>query len=677
MLMISLNDSVSKLSLVGPVYQKRLKKLEIKKINHLLLHVPHRYEDYRMIHNAKGIKSGQPVTLVGKVVFARNQYTRTNKKIQLLEVENDLGGTFLAIWFNQPFLVRNFKKGEMLSLSGKIDWFGRKLALISPEYEKIIPGETLIHTGRVVSIYPETKGVSSKWIRRRIWEILNSGFDTPDYLDDKIRDKYNLMCKREAINKVHFPANLEEAEEARKRLAFDELLVLQAQNLMRRGDWQTKQPTFRLKVDDRYTKEFIDSLPFKLTASQKEAVSEILQDLGKEVPMNRLLEGDVGSGKTVVAAIASLNSFINGYKSIFMAPTQILAEQHFDTLNKLFQALRVRISLITSAGIKTGPGRSDIIIGTHALIYNKLDISDSALVVIDEQHRFGVEQRASLMKLAENKRKIPHVLTMTATPIPRTVALTFYGDLSLSTLRELPSGRKPITTWIVPPQKRRAAYRWVREQIKNDGIQAFVVCPLIEESEVETMKQVRSAKTEFDKLRKSFLDLRFGLIHGRLKAKEKQEVIKKFREKEIDILVATPVVEVGIDIPNATIIVIEAAERFGLAQLHQLRGRVGRGLTKSYCLLFTEKESQKVQGRLAALRESKSGFELAELDLEIRGPGEIFGYKQHGVPELKIASWQDIQIIKDSKKLAEEIFENPQKYQKIIRYFKSKEVASN
>jgi ATP-dependent DNA helicase RecG len=375
--------------------------------------------------------------------------------------------------------------------------------------------------------------------------------------------------------------------------------------------------------------------------------------------MNRLLEGDVGSGKTVVAAAGIFASFLNGYQSLIMAPTQILANQHYQTLKKLFDKFNLRISLITSDSKKIELGRSDVFVGTHALIHSKIDFDKVAFVVIDEQHRFGVEQREHLIK----KTGTPHILTMTATPIPRTIALTTYGDLDLSVLTEMPKGRTKVTTWVVPETKRKGAYEWVNKQIIDGKCQMFVVCPLIEQSTVETMADIKNVTTEFEKLKSVFSKLKLGLLHGRLKPGEKEEVLKSFRDGKIDILVATPVVEVGIDIPNATIMVIEAAERFGLAQLHQLRGRVGRSDKKSYCLLFS---NIKYSRRLRAMEKTHSGFELAELDLEIRGPGEIFGTAQSGFPELKVASWNNYELIKEAKDVALDVIKNPKKYPLLV-----------
>lgn len=631
--------------MVGPVYQMRLEKIGIKTFKDLIYHIPARYLDFREKSPISCLSIGDTITIKGKVNSIKNLYTRSGKKIQLAEV-SDKSGNIDAIWFNQPFLLDVIKKGETYSFSGKVDWFGRKKAMVSP----------LIDTFGIVPIYPETYGISSKWLRGRIKTAYQlAGENIKEYLPQT----YDFLDLPSAIKEIHFPNNLDNAGRARERLAFDELLALQIANIKRKSLWQKNHPVYKLETNRMQINQFIDNLPFKLTVSQNKVIDEIIEDFQKPYPMNRLLEGDVGSGKTVVAATAAFISFLNGCQSVIMAPTQILAQQHFDTLNSLLQPFKVRISLITSAITEKDLGRCDIFVGTHALIHQKINMDKVALVVIDEQHKFGVEQREHLVKKVGRKNISPHVLTMTATPIPRTVALTFYGDLDLSMLNEMPLGRQKITTWIVPSGKREGAYKWIDSQITVHRSQCFIVCPLIEESESETLKDIKSVTKEYQNLKKIFQGRRLGLLHGRLKMEEKNKVIEKFRNHKLDILVATPVVEVGIDIPEATIMVIEAADRFGLAQLHQLRGRVGRSNIKSYCLLFYQQEGSKIKARLSAMEKGISGFELAELDLKLRGPGEIFGLRQSGIPELKIASWTDIDLIKRAKSVAEELSKHP------------------
>jgi ATP-dependent DNA helicase RecG len=669
---MKLSSSVSELALVGPYYQKKLSKLGIFEVSDLLNHVPHRYIDFSQVFPISKVKAGDILTVKGKIKSIKNQYTRSVRKIQFAEIE-DKTGTISAIWFNQPYIINTLKEGEDVSLSGKIDWFGRKIAFISPEYEKNVVGKVGLHTGRLVPIYPETSGLSSKWLRGRIKEaLIQTSNDILEILPDEVLKKYTLAQLKDSFYYIHFPESLNQAAEGRKRLAFDELLLLHIASFRRKLDWKKNDSTFNLNIDKKAIGEFISKLNFKLTASQLKVVEEMFSDFTKKYPMNRLLEGDVGSGKTVVAAIGAFISFINGYQTVFMAPTQILAQQHYNTLKELFDPYKARISLLTSGQIKKDFGKQDIFVGTHALI-NKNELFDKvSLVVIDEQQKFGVSQREKLIKKARNKKVSPHVLNLTATPIPRTVALTLYGDLDLSTLNELPQGRLPITTWLVPPTKREGAYKWIEKSIKDEKVQVYLVCPLIEESEKETMLTIKSAKKEFETLKKVFPNLTLGLMHGKLKSKEKEEIINKFKEGKTDILVSTPVVEVGIDVENATIMVIEAAERFGLSSLHQLRGRVGRGTKKSYCLLFTESKTEKVTTRLSAMQKNLNGFELAELDLKLRGPGEVFGTKQHGFPELKIASWQDIDLIKETKEVALEAINSPKKYQTLLELVDSR-----
>ena len=657
---MDLASQVGEIPYVGSHYKNRLEKLGIKTVEDLLNHVPSRYLDFSLTSKISQVRLGEVVSIKGEIVSLKNQYTKSGRKMQIGSLK-DSTGKITAVWFNQPFLIRALYPGTHVALAGKVDFFGKTVALISPEYEIIKESGVLLHTQGIIPIYPETQGVSSKWLRARIKSLLESTiFD--EYLPEGILQKLQLPKIREAYRFVHSPRIFEEAASGKKRLAFDELLFLQLRNVSRKLTWKKNKAAYQLSVNGSQVFQFISSLPFELTSSQERSVDEILEDFARDYPMNRLLEGDVGSGKTVVAAIAAFVAFANGYQSVFMAPTQILAQQHFNTLNSLLQPFKVRISLLTSDIKKSDLGRTDVFVGTHALIHNKLDFDKVALVVIDEQHRFGVEQRAHLIKKSGKGGSAPHVLTMTATPIPRTVALTFYGDLDLSTLDELPAGRQKITTWIVPPTKREGAYEWMKSQISKLKCQIFVVCPLIEESQVETMQQVKAAKGEYENLKKIFKTLKVGLLHGRQSAKQKNEVLDKFRAGQIDILVATPVVEVGIDIPNATIMLIEASERFGLAALHQLRGRVGRGKKKSYCLLFSESKSEKVLTRLEAMTKDATGFELAELDLKMRGPGEIFGTRQHGFPELKIASWEDIDLIRKTKETAGLIFKNLKDY---------------
>ncbi|MDO8504076.1 MAG: ATP-dependent DNA helicase RecG [bacterium] len=674
---MDISSSVRYVPLIGPRFATRLKKLSIETVKDLVYHFPYRYEDYTLISDIKSLQPGETATVKGQIITIKNIYTRGGRKIQTATL-SDGERNIEVTWFNQPFLIKILPPGTWVSLSGKIGWFSRKKAFISPDYEKLSTiGQGTLHTGRLVPIYPETYGLNSKWLRSRIAPTLPEVLhQIEEFLPAYVREQNKFLELSEAIEKIHFPKTQDEAQEARRRLSFDELFSLHLTSLTRRQDWTKNQLAHRLVVDQEKVLEFIGNLPFNLTLSQKRAMREIADDLSKNSAMNRLLEGDVGSGKTVVAALACFIASSNGYQSAVMAPTQILAMQHFQTLENVLRPLGVQVALVTGERRKVKSsewqGVADVTVGTHSLIQKAHDFERLALVVIDEQHRFGVAQRALLAQKGDGVTS--HVLTMTATPIPRTVALALYGDLDLSTLDELPKGRVKIKTWTVPSQKRASAYRWIRKHVKDTIEQAFIVCPLIEESQIETMKSVKAVTAEFDRLsNEEFPDLRLGLLHGRLKVGEKEKVMQKMREGKIDILVATPVVEVGIDMPNATIMMIEGAERFGLAQLHQLRGRVGRGTKQSYCLLFTESQSEKVSTRLRAMERTMSGRMLAELDLKLRGPGEIYGTEQHGFPELKIASFSDVGLVKKAQETAESLVKDLKKYPRIQEIIREKE----
>ena len=586
----------------------------------------------------------------------------------------------------KKFLIAaGLKKGDAVSLAGKVDWFKNRVMLQSPQYEVIYKNGETIHTGRLVPIYNETRGISSKWLRRQISKILKEQIQfMNEYIPTSILKKNELIAFAQAIEQIHFPKSLEDAGKSRLRLAFDELFTLQLASLTRRAEWKNKfvGNQFSISKYDKDVENFLKKLPFELTNAQKKAVKEIFEDLESKKPMNRLLEGDVGSGKTVVGSIAMFLAFLNGYQSVFMAPTEILAQQHFETISKLLKPFGVTTSLKTGSikykveSIKYEKEKihntkyiiqnTDILIGTHAVLSKKINFKNLGLVVIDEQQRFGVEQRGVIRRKGKN----PHLLTMTATPIPRTIALTLYGDLDLSFLSEMPRGRKIVKTWLVPKEKREDAYKWITKQIAGSIGQVFVICPFIEES--ETLTTVKAAIKEFERLKKEvFPNLKLGLLHGKLKSKEKDKILSDFKTGKLDILVATPVVEVGIDIPNATIMVIEAADRFGLSQLHQLRGRVGRGDKQSYCLLFTQSQNQMTVQRLKSMEEIYVGAQLAELDLKLRGPGELYGTAQHGVPSLKIASFSDFSLIEKTRKEAELIFPKLKDYPLLLEKIKN------
>ncbi len=670
--MVSLKTNVRSMGGIYKRYAASLEKLGIINLEDFLYHIPFRYEDYSLISSISQTQPGETVTVRGEVLEIKNQYTRSHFTLQKAKVK-DPTGQIDIVWFNQPYIPKSISIGDKISLSGKVEEKAGKLQLSSPDFE--IGERDFIHTGRLVPVYPETRGVSSKWIRRQVFKLLNENKnEIEDYFPDEILKRNRLNTLFYSFKQIHFPESLNEITSARSRLAFDELFLIQISSTLRRLDWQKnlKGYSFDIEKNKENIEKLRNSLPFQLTNAQTKAIEQIFRDLTQAKPMNRLLEGDVGSGKTIVAAIAIYLTHLNGFQSVLMAPTEILAQQHFNTVSKFLSPFGIRIGLATGSK-KESLGDFDVLIGTHAVLSEKIKFDKLGFIVIDEQQHFGVEQRAIMRKKGKN----PHVLTMTATPIPRTIALTMYGDLDLSVLDEMPRGRKKIKTWLVPKFKRNAAYEWIKKQIDQNASQIFIICPFIEES--ETMQTVKAATKEFDSLQKDvFKKYKLGLIHGKLKSKEKEETLNDFKNKKFDILVATPVVEVGIDIPNAGVILIEASERFGLSQLHQLRGRVGRNSKQAYCLLFTESNSSLTNQRLKAMETTNVGAELAELDLKMRGPGEIYGTAQHGKQLLKIASFSDFDLIKQTRAEAERIITKLDKYPKLskkIKEINAKEVS--
>lgn len=653
---MNLSTPIEKIPRVGPQHQKKLKKLGVKTVADFLFHFPHRYEDFSNIMPISKVKVGELVSIQGKILEIKNIRTWKKRMILTQSLVEDNSGAIRVIWFNQPYLSNVLKEGNFVSLAGKVAFSKGKTYLSNPAYEKIpnLNIQTLTHTGGLVPVYPETEGLSSKWLRHILRPLLlKFKGEIQDPLPENIRNTHQLFPLQKAIWQIHFPDSSKLAEAARKRFSFESLFFIELQVLKVRQKLM-KEKARAIPFDLNLIKDFIKTLPFKLTAAQKKANRQILKDLEKPRPMNRLLEGDVGSGKTVVATMAALNVAKAGFQVVFMVPTEILAKQHFQEISKLLKKFNLNIGLLTGKE-KTKKEKPDILIGTHALIQDKIKFKNLALVIVDEQHRFGIEQRA---KLCRQKNFIPHLLSMTATPIPRTLALTVYGDLDLSLIDELPKGRKKVITKVIPPRERVKTYQFIRKEVK-EGKQVFVICPRIEKNEKNlSWAEAKAVKEEYEKLsKKVFSDLKVGILHGKMKTEEKEKVMKDFKNKKIDVLVSTSVIEVGIDIPNATVMMIEGAERFGLSQLHQFRGRVGRRERQSFCFLFTESPAQKTQKRLKALITSENGFELAEKDLEIRGPGEIFGKAQWGIPDLAMNSLKDIFLVEKTRQAAKEILE--------------------
>lgn len=659
MSMIHLDTPVEELFLVGPIMGGKLKKLGITTIEDLLRHVPFRYEDFRIISKIDKLQEGEVATVHGTIDSIKNVYTRNRRTFQEAIVK-DQTGTIKVMWFNQPFLLNALKVGSLVSLSGKTKRFGARLSIDSPVYELLKEESSdrvlaTIHTGRLVPVYPETYGVSSKWLRSRIKTALKLvGNQIIDFLPTEIIRRNDLFDEKHAIFQIHFPDSEDTEIKARKRLSFDELFLIQLASQLKKQT-QKKEKVKKIFKVDKYKKEvekFIQSLPFTLTNAQKKAILEIQEDLKENTPMNRLLQGEVGSGKTVVATIAIYIAHLNGTESVLMAPTEILANQHYKTLSELLLPMGIKVSLFTR---KEKQETSTVIVGTHAVLQKSLKLKKVGLIIIDEQQRFGVSQRGVLGKKGKN----PHLLTMTATPIPRTLALALYGELDVSYINELPKERKIVKTWVVPNEKRQSAYKWITEKLKETKSQAYIICPFIEES--ESMTTVKAAKSEYEKLKNVFPSLSLGLLHGKLKTTERNQILEEFKSGKIDVLVATPIVEVGIDVPNATIMLIEAGDRFGLTQLHQLRGRVGRGAKQGYCLLFTENESTNSIERLKIMETNFIGANIAEKDLKRRGPGDMYGLKQHGFTDarLKVATFEDEVLVKNAKDEAHTLIENP------------------
>jgi len=667
---------------ITPNTATKFARLGVKTLYDLLYFLPRRYIDYSQRKAIAELEEGKEQTIIA-TIWQSKVVTLGNRQ-GTEAIVGDETGNIRLVWFNQPYLAKNFRTNARIAISGIVSSFKGQRVFESPEWE-LIQTRELIHTARLVPIYPLTSGLYPRQVRKWTKEAVDSwAWQLVEFLPSEIKKRCQLLDLSQAITQAHYPDNHRVAEEARKRLAFDELFLLQLGLLARKQNWQEGQPGNAFNINQVLLKKFLSYLPFTLTQAQQRVLSEVLLDLKQPKAMSRLLQGEVGSGKTIIATLALLIACDNGYQGALMAPTEVLAEQHFNNIcNYLAKAslqsqpsLQAEHSNVRSYdGILSQPitialligslsesekeelhskirqHKIDIVIGTHALIQEEVEFPKLGLAVIDEQQRFGVLQRSALRQKGFN----PHMLVMTATPIPRTMALTIYGDLDLSIIDELPPGRAIAKTKWLEPQYRGKAYSFIHRQI-NKGKQAFIIYPLIEESEVV---EAKAATTGYEWLSKEvFASFKLGLLHGRMPVAEKEQVMRRFRNRELDILVSTSVVEVGIDVPNANVILIEGADRFGLSQLHQFRGRVGRDKEQGYCLLIPERSSPEAKERLELMEKIQDGFKLAEEDLNLRGPGEFFGTQQSGLPELKIASITNMQLLETARQEATSLFKN-------------------
>jgi len=658
--MLDFSTRLDTLPTIKKTYWYGLKRLGIETVRDLFYHFPHRYEDYSVITTITELVADTKATIEGIVTKLSASKTWKRKLLLTEATIEDSSGTLRALWFNQRFVQTVLKEGQSIRLSGKVTSDRSGLVMQSPAFERA--ERTATHTGRVVPVYPETTGLTSKFIRWQIATLFKKLKTLPDPFDESILADLHLPDLWTALAYIHFPTQEKQVRLAEKRFAFEEMFFLQLKSLqVKETAAQGKAVSLTLRPEDR--EEFLKTLSFTLTKAQEKAITEILSDLEHDYPMNRLLNGDVGSGKTIVAALSMYTVATNGFQSTLLAPTEVLALQHAASFERLFTPLGKNVALLTgsSATLSGKPisrkallqaiaaGIPDIVIGTHALLEDQVRFHSLALVVVDEQHRFGVAQRARLQEKAFQSEdgsdtSIPHFFTMTATPIPRTLALTLFGNLDLSILDEMPRDRKPIITRVaVSDAARQKVYAFIEQEIHKSR-QAFVILPLVEES--KAMEDVKAATTEYERLTAEvFPNRSIGLLHGRMKAKEKEAVMREFKDKKLDILVSTAVVEVGIDIPNATVMLIEGAERFGLSQLHQFRGRVGRGAGQSYCFLFPSDGKSPESARLQALEKTNSGFELAEIDLKLRGPGAFLGTRQSGLPDIAMEHLSNVKLI--------------------------------
>ncbi len=640
---VRLDTEVRFLKGVGDKRAQILAKLELYTLQDLLYHLPRRYEDRSQFRRIAHARPGEAATFAGKLITVDNITPRRGLTLTKAFLD-DGSGALELVWYNQPYLKDRLLKlrNRRIVVYGVVKDTGWGLQMETPEWEDLEEDDSmdgLLHTNRIVPIYPLTEGIGQKQMRQILWNAIQYADLVPEILPREVRERVGLMPVADAIRQVHFPDRMDLITPARQRLVFEEFFVMQLGIGIKRQQIAQERGIAMRIDEDRLMEKIRQIVPFELTNAQKRVIREIWDDMRRPHPMNRLLQGDVGSGKTIVAGAAILAAVDNQYQAAIMAPTEILAEQHYMVLHRLFQPLGITVELLVGrltprqraqAYERIASGRGMVAVGTHALIQEGVNFARLGLAIVDEQHRFGVLQRAAL----RDKGIAPHLLVMTATPIPRTLTLSLYGDLDVSIIDEMPPGRKPVKTYWKFPEDRLKVYEGVRKLVAQ-GRQAYIICPLIEESE---KLQVRAAEDLYEHLRKDvFPDLRVGLLHGRMKPAEKEAVMEAFRAGEIDVLVSTTVIEVGVDVPNAVAMIIEDAERFGLAQLHQLRGRVGRGEHQSYCVLIADPKTDEGKARMEIMTRTNNGFLIAEEDLRIRGPGEIYGTRQSGMPSFRVA----------------------------------------
>jgi ATP-dependent DNA helicase RecG len=638
---------------VGEARAVMFQRLGIYTVGDAISHFPRDYEDRSRLKKLIELQDGEQCSFEGMIV-SKPIVSKPRRGLSICRASiRDDTGLINAVWFNQPYLKDHFKPGEKYLFFGKITK-RRTFEVLNPVYEKVEDNGP-VNTCRIIPIYPSTGRLTQNVIRNVIRNALDyAGDGLEDILPDSVKQKYHLADIHFSIRNIHFPQSDDAFLKARKRLVFEELLMLQLALISMKSSRESDKSGIRFGAGAE-VREFIRSLPFKLTNAQARVFSEIERDMEDSKVMNRLIQGDVGSGKTIVAVLALVKAVKSGYQGAFMAPTEILAAQHYNSVSRLLEPLGIKTALLTGSisakdarilleGIDSGD--IDIVIGTHALLEDKVRFKKLGLVVTDEQHRFGVRQRAVIGKKGSN----PDMLVMTATPIPRTLALILYGDLDISVIDELPPGRKKVLTYAVDSSMRERINNFIRKQV-SQGRQVYIVCPLVEES--DAVEAASASEMAVQLAQRTFSDLRVGLMHGKMRPQEKEDVMRRFVSGQIDILVSTTVIEVGVNVANASLIVVENAERFGLSQLHQLRGRVGRSEHQSYCVLFNSNRSEIARERMKVMEETSDGFVISEKDLELRGPGDFFGTRQHGIPEMKIANlYRDVEILKKAQEAA-------------------------